>query len=573
MGTTVDISQIEENFKSSLADTDFLSSCQKTLDEFGIAHTAKAIAGLYNEGKLDIWDGFLSISRETPDFWSIDSLIYDTVKQCNSLNLEKTIRLCAKLSELEGYDLAAGRLYGVIESKLSGDWNLAKQAFDLAIEKDAPHDALPCITRALASVDRKRTAGLLLELLSHPPIENILLPVVFSLQFCAVADTTTTNEVAIWLDKFPESKCSSDVKRAAYMAAREWKQETICEKLLEEGDQGVLSAASFELDPKRLSTDASEFKKKLAYFRKVELNSKGILNRVDYALAQNYEHHPTECLDFAKNYLAEAVHKGLENDEIKTIFPHFTRHLATNLSDSDLVALIVGLLASNSSSQEFLAYTIANQVEFAREIEYVPLSGDKTNLTYLVFKTLGWLYGCKKLCVPIVEASVASMRLLDFNALGDTFYDPFCLHFHHSVEKWLASNPSFADVEVESKVRAIAVRVKDFYSVFEQNGPCKELQPSAEMRALAVEREGKMMSDSAQKSMSEGLLNIIGTRISLLHGGKMIGYTRGDEGTPHRTVCPMSHHAFSWPIPKLLVLNGSALEDKLFGYRMAKLVK
>ena len=573
MGATVDILQIKKYFKSSLADADFLSACQKTLDEFGIVHAAKAIAGLYNEGELDIWDGFLSISRGTPDFWSIDSLIYDTVKQCNSLNLEKTIRLCAKLSELEGYDLAAGRLYTLVESKLSGDWNLAKQAFDLAVEKDAPHDALPCITRALASVDRKRTAGLLLELLSHPPIENILLPVVFSLQFCAVTDGSTTNEVAIWLDKFSEPKCSSDVKRAAYMSAQKWKQEAICEKLLEEGDQGVLSAASFDLESKRLSTDAKKFKKMLSYFRKVELSSKGILNRVDYALAQNYEQQPTECLDFAKNYLVEAAHKGLEKDEIRTIFPHFIRYLATKLSDSDLVALIVGLLASNSGLQEFLAYTIANQVEFAREIGYVPLSGDKTNLTHLVFKTLGWLYGCKKLCVPIVEASVASMRLSDFEALGDSFYDPFCLHFHDSVEKWLTSKPIFIDAEVESKVRAVVMRVKDFYSVFKQNGPCKELQPSAEMRALAAEREMKMMSDSARKSMSEGSFSLIGTRISLLHGGKMVAYIRGDDGSPHRAVCPMHHQSISLPIPKLLVLNGSALEDKLFEYRMVKLMK
>lgn len=573
MRAPVDKSKIRDCFKSSLAETDFLSSCNRTIESFGIPPTAQAIADLYNRDGLDIWDGFLSVCKETPDFWSIDSLIYDTVKQCNSLDLEKIIRLCAKLSELEGHDLAAGRLYGVVESKLSGNWNLAKQAFDLSLEKDAPRGALPCITRALASVDPNRTAELLLELLAHMPAEDLLLPVVFSLQFCVTADVGIVKKVSIWLDKFSELKSTSDVKRATYMSARKWKQDAICEKLLNEGDQGVLSAASFDLVPKRSSSGANDFKKQLAYFRKVELNSKGILDRVDYALAQNYEHHPAECLDFAKNYLAEAVHKHLAKDEIKTIFPHFTRHLATELSESDLVALLVELLTSNSPSQEFFAYLIANQVEFEREIEYVPLSGDKTNLTYLVFKTLGWLYGCKKLCVPIVEASVASMRLSEFDALGDAFYDPFCLHFHDFVEKWLATNPSFVDAEVESKVRAVAVRVKDFYLVFKQNGPCKELHPSAEMRALAVEREEKKMSDLAQKSMSEGLLNFIGTRISLLHGGKMVEYIRGEDGSPRRTVCPMHHNSISWPIPKLLVLNGTALEDKLLGYRMVKLVK
>ena len=81
------------------------------------------------------------------------------------------------------------------------------------------------------------------------------------------------------------------------------------------------------------------------------------------------------------------------------------------------------------------------------------------------------------------------------------------------------------------------------------------------------------MSDLAQKSMSEGLLNFIGTRISLLHGGKMVEYIRGEDGSPRRTVCPMHHNSISWPIPKLLVLNGTALEDKLLGYRMVKLVK
>ena len=169
MRAPVDKSKIRDCFKSSLAETDFLSSCNRTIESFGIPPTAQAIADLYNRDGLDIWDGFLSVCKETPDFWSIDSLIYDTVKQCNSLDLEKIIRLCAKLSELEGHDLAAGRLYGVVESKLSGNWNLAKQAFDLSVEKDAPRGALPCITRALASVDPNRTAELLLELLAHMP--------------------------------------------------------------------------------------------------------------------------------------------------------------------------------------------------------------------------------------------------------------------------------------------------------------------------------------------------------------------------------------------------------------------
>ena len=573
MRAPVDKSKIRDCFKSSLAETDFLSSCNRTIESFGIPPTAQAIADLYNRDGLDIWDGFLSVCKETPDFWSIDSLIYDTVKQCNSLDLEKIIRLCAKLSELEGHDLAAGRLYGVVESKLSGDWDLAKKAFDLAVEKDAPHDALPCITRALASIDPNRTAELLLELLSSPPAEDILLPAMFSLQFCATADASIAKKVSILLDKFSETKSSSDIKRATYMSARKWEQEAICEKLLNEGDQGVLSAASFDLETKNPGADASDFKKKLAYFSKVEPNNKGILDRVDYVLAQNFEHLPSVCLDFAKNYLAEAAHKRSGKDDIKTIFPNFTRHLATKLSDSDLVALLVELLTSNSSTQEFFAYMIANQVEFEREIEYVPLSGDKTNLTYLVFKALGWLYGCKKLCVPIVEASVASMQLSEFDALGDAFYDPFCLHFHDYVEKWLASKPSFADAEVESKVRAVATRVKNFYLVFKQNGPCNELHPSAEMRTLAAEREAKKMSEVARKSMSEGLLNFIGTRISLLHGGKMVQFIKGDDELPQRMVSPMRHQSISWPIPKLLVLNGTALDDKLLGYRMAKLIK
>ena len=62
-------------------------------------------------------------------------------------------------------------------------------------------------------------------------------------------------------------------------------------------------------------------------------------------------------------------------------------------------------------------------------------------------------------------------------------------------------------------------------------------------------------------------------KIVLLHGGKMISHIKNDKGETVRQVTPIRSHSISYPIPKLLAINGTHVEDILRGLRMEQLNK
>ena len=570
-----DIDIVKAKLVDALGHKQFLSACSDVIDQCGVLPTADALAELYNLSQLDVIGGFLSIEQGEEDFWLLDSLMYYTIRRCNAVDVEKLIALCSKMRVLEGGDLASGRLYDALEATLSNNFEAAKRSFEFSTQVGRPHDSLPCITRAYVLYDKCAPLKKLLELVCGSDDSELLLPALFSLQYCVVEDCETRESVKGCIQKFVEKQCDESLKRAAYLTSRAWGFSDIQNALMSQRHISVLGAVAHEIANDDDALSEEEFRDKLWCFLSVDASESNILDRLDYALQRQYERHPKAILAYVQKFINAAASKDDNAAVIRDIFPGLVRHFSEKLCDDDLMKILAALLVSESYAEQYLALRIASQIEIGRRIAICHgLDADLSTLPYLFRKTLGWLYGKKEACVPLLFGCVSKMSIAQFKAVEGLFYDPVCLHFYKEVEAQLENELQFCDKEVQHAIEGCCRRAKDFYAIFEINGPCNELHPTAEMRAIAIERQHSLMAEAHARAMKNSIMGLFSdNQITLLRGGKIIAYVKGEHNEFVRHECPIRSHSISWPVPKLLINNGSHVEDVLRILRMERLSK
>ena len=574
MFSKADIAIIKTRLIKVMEKEKFLDAYNVVIEEFGVQPTADALAELHNFSQIDVIDGFLTIEKGVRDFWSLDSLIYYTIKKCTVLDIGKMIVLCSKVKEIEGNDLAAGRLFDAFEDYLSRSIEDSKQAFDLIANEGRLYDALPCITRAYAVFDKSAALQRLLLLSNRCDVDELTLASVFSLQYCVVEDVEARNRVRDCLRRFVGGGSSDLIKRAAYITSRTWGFSDLQRTLVSEGSHGVLRVVISEFGNKSRNIPDDEFNAKLKCFLSVGVADDGLLESLDYALQCQYEKHSEEVLKFVHEFIGSLVSKGKDLNVIKDVFSGLVRHLATKLTDIELTKTLSGLLLSEICIEQHFAFRIASNIEAGRHIVCDQLDVDVSKLTYLFRKALGWLYGRKEICIPLLFGCMTKMSIAQFKEIEELFYDPICLHYFKEVEAQAKEGVKDCDVEVHRAIENQIRRAKEFYAIFEKNGPCNELHPTAEMRTIAAERQYRLFAEAHSTAIKNSILGLFSeNKLVLLHGGKMISHIKNDKGETIRQVSPMWSHSISYPIPKLLAINGTHVEDVLRGLRMEQLNK
>lgn len=518
-------------------------------DRHGVPGAAKIIATEHAAGQYDAIDGFMQIESADASFWTMDSLAHDVVGQVKKLDVTKTIHLCVKLEKLEGDDLAAGRVYDAFETYLSSHADDARLAFDLVIEKPEFQPALPCVSRALNRTEATYVLSRLLESKS--------LAAIFSMQFCVTDDEPMRSRVQDALRSACGSNSTDNMIRAAYLTAKAWRFEDLREQLLVGGSAGVLRAAVFELTNSEEIFDENTFKKQLGHFSNVEKENEFLWDRIDWALQQNYLKFGNVCLDFAKAHLDKAKFEG------------FSRFLAMEIGTGDLLRVLILLLSAGSPAEEYFAFRIASRVELNRKFEVTELEVESGSRSYAFRKCLGWLFGRKEMCLPLVLALVTEMDRSEWEEVADCFYDPVCLHYTDSMERLMSEGLVFADKQVEAQSWDMVQRAAKFYREMNERGPCNELHPNAEMVVAAGKRESEMMAKAYKAAQEKSIFSALCSHsTNLLHGGKMICYSSIGECEIQRQVIPLHHQTISVQVPRLTALSGTFLEDRLAVFRM-----
>lgn len=547
----------------------FLDACSDVANCCGISSVAEALSELHNLCQIDVIDGFLLIEKDRSDFWSIDSLMYYTIKKCTKLDVVKTITLCSKVKELEGSDLAAGRLFDVYEAYLAKNIADAKRAFEFATQIGNSHDALPCITRAYSTFDNFTPTRKLIEFVDSDKDDELLLASVFSLQFSVCEDATIRDSVRRCIKRFVKEPCGDILKRAVYMTSRAWGFEDYRHILMTQGIPAVLCVVVTEFSNENKELSEYEFRSKLWCFLNFDIKETFLLERLDYVLKSQYERFPNVVLGFLREYTASVAVRNSGNEKNKELFPSLLRYFSKNLSDTALIKVLVDLLISDRFTDQFLAYSIASRIDSSRTIVCENIDIDVAKLAYLFRKTLGWIYGRKQICLPMLFGCIAKMSSVQLKEIEELFYDPICLNFCSDIESNLGNWLQGCDKEVTSFVEGHIKRAKEFYGIFREHGPCNELHPSAEMRTIALKRQQSLMRAAQVKSMKNSIIGMLSDNaISLLHGGKMISYVKREKGEFSRQISPMNSHSISLPIPKLMVANGVHTEKVLRCLRM-----
>lgn len=528
----------------------FIEYCKKLIDEHGVPKAANYIINEHNAGNCDAIAGLLELENKDDDFWQLDQLASDVIKRVKKFDLRKAIELCVKMQEFEGNDLASGMLYNSLEQHLTKNPESARAAFDIVVTEELLFAALPCVSRVMSQHDseyvRRRLSG------------NRAISHVFSLQFCATDKPDIRQEEELFLSSIAEDISADDIlKRAVYITAQKWGFDAICCRLRKSGNPHVLLTLAFELSKADKITDEA-LEELLLCFDSLDPKYEFVWDRLDWALQCQFDAHPIVCKNFLRRQHAHKVLSG------------FIKKLADEQYYGQLLPQIANLLSSGDQSDELLAYKLASKVKIGASFNIPELEVDANDLPYTVRKSLGWLYARECVCIPIILGLISQMDTKAWREVSDDFYDPICLHFIDSVERYLAGL-KFADISVGQEARAVISRARNMFDSLDKYGPCNELLPSAEMLATANKRESAKMAEAFKMSNEMSLLNqICGHSIALLHGGKMVSYVASESDHFRRAEVPMRHHSMSFKVPRLMALSESHLEDRLAVFRMER---
>jgi hypothetical protein len=189
---------------------------------------------------------------------------------------------------------------------------------------------------------------------------------------------------------------------------------------------------------------------------------------------------------------------------------------------------------------------------------------------YLARKIIGYLF-----MHPIAAASLLLSLLRSQPADGSSeilalLFDPLLINFSGGLAEYLEGVKADATDSAASDVRRALKKLEDYLDKLRAVDRIKELDPSERERSIERHQRQIEMRKVYETVEETSIFRSIASRSVILYGNRSINYVRGISGEQQRLEIKMNTHSHTIETPRMLIVDPTGLDWRLFGFRTEK---
>ena len=526
------------------------------------------LAELHNEGKIDFLSYYRTISRESVnhDFFTL-KIIFEKALPTISSSIEDVIDIALNIYLETQNDILAPDVFISVEEFLINDLERPNKALEFVLSDQKYLPFVSTVLKSGAEVDLpyffQKTKDLFesneITLQKHAlyafGLINYQVNPELLLEAFSIVTSVETSDVELC-----PLALSAAIKLSSKDVSLTKKLDKFSSKLFISPDRGLIHIAAEHLWRRKESL--SEELKVLFFnsLKKVEFESKGTLDFIDYVLD-----------DLVKAGNAASAIELLEEILCSSVKPIpitvFNSFVYSFRSDSEaLGSTLVKWLASNQARLWKASFDLIGDLDQP----HIILSRDSfesfaaDDFIFLGRKIVGWFYMnqefAARFLLEIMRISTSDVR----RAFAQLLYDPMLVSYasvagffkdFETEDQDLLSILSELQLSIEGYKAGIAS--KNF----------KEIQPSTSWRSEHFREQKKRQEEVMKSAESKSIVLGLFSKQVLLYGGKSINYIQDGNGNMHRQETPLTSFSHSIEIPRLSFIDPHGLDLRLRIFR------
>ncbi|SHN50604.1 hypothetical protein [Desulfitobacterium chlororespirans] len=534
---------------------------------------------LHNQGSIDVVEAFKSLKNlpgHERDFFRTRHILEKLLSKINA-PVFSAMECVLNLVREAGQDGAAGTIISSFGDFCKADSSRPKEALAY-IESSAETlaDLLVSVIVAGADFDLEYYHNQAVRFLTHEDI-NIRRRAIFALGRINYLDNIILLQSGLAALEYSVSQEDDDIVlaniiRSSFSLFRQNQEQEkryyhIISTALSKGGDYALHAATelFSFEKKELTDELVDIL--LSVLWKVNLQNKGTLNILDFALSNLLESNYDKGLPFMEKLLLNNPESMF--DEFDSVISIFRKQENKNkLNNVGTRWLLKGEKILCKAISEIIKQTNATIEADPKEIE----ANNAATIVFLARKGIGYLFYNPITATSLLVSLIPQVKENEIKQeLAALLFDPLLINFPGKVGDYLKQQLVHLADESKEVVNNTLKMLEDYLNDLHTTGEIFELRPSQIQKNAYQRYFSELLSESMKKAEKESVFLSLVSKSILLYGRKSINYIYEKSGEPKRMEIPLHSHSTEMEMPRIVNIDPFGVDYMLRVFRTERI--